>query len=216
MHTFMDHIVVIAPTLAIGAKYVEDALGVAPQAGGAHARMGTHNLVLRLGDTTYLEVMAADPAATAPDRPRWFGLDDLAATAVPRLATWVARTDAIHAAQAACAATAGPVEPMTRGNLSWQITIPQDGSLPLAGCAPTFIQWDGSVHPASALQDVGCRLRSLELFHPDPDRIQGLLAAVNFDGCVRPHGLDLHSLPEGASPYLVAHIETPHGLRTLS
>jgi hypothetical protein len=216
MHTFIDHIVVVAPTLAAGAKFVEDALGVAPQPGGAHARMGTHNLVLRLGNTVYLEIMAADPAACAPERPRWFGLDDLAVTATPRLATWVARTNDIHAAQEACATTAGPVEPMTRGDLSWRITIPQDGGLPLAGCAPTFIQWDGNIHPASALTDVGCRLSALDLFHPDPDRIKEILTAVNFDGCVRPHGFDVHSLPEGASPYLVAHIETPHGMRTLS
>ncbi|HUH59912.1 MAG TPA: VOC family protein [Candidimonas sp.] len=211
MHTFIDHIVVVAPSLAVGASFIEDALGVAPQAGGAHARMGTHNLLLRLGDTTYLEIMASDPAASAPGRPRWFGLDSVAATAVPRLATWVARTDDIHSAQAVCASTAGPVEPMTRGELSWRITIPADGGLPLGGCAPTFIQWDGKIHPASALEDVGCRLSALDLFHPDPVRLQVMLAGVNFDGAV-----NFHYLPEGALPYLVAHIDTPKGPKMLS
>jgi hypothetical protein len=59
----IDHIAVTAPTLEAGAELVRLALGVEPQAGGAHARMGTHNLLLRLGDAVYLEVIAPDPRA---------------------------------------------------------------------------------------------------------------------------------------------------------
>ncbi|HCV79405.1 VOC family protein, partial [Pseudomonas oryzihabitans] len=51
----LDHLVIVAPTLAAGARYVEERLGVALQPGGQHARMGTHNLLLGLGDG-YLEV----------------------------------------------------------------------------------------------------------------------------------------------------------------
>ncbi|WP_393939598.1 VOC family protein [Piscinibacter sakaiensis] len=60
--------------------------GCAPEGGGAHPHMGTHNRLLRLGDHCYLEVIAIDPAAPPPARARWFGLDRLAPDAAPRLA----------------------------------------------------------------------------------------------------------------------------------
>ena len=38
--------------------------------------MGTHNRVLGMAGGMYLEVIAIDPDAAAPERPRWFGLDE--------------------------------------------------------------------------------------------------------------------------------------------
>jgi len=211
MKTFLDHIAVVAPDLASGADFVERALGVRPQAGGAHPRMGTHNLLLRLGGDTYLEVIAPDPAAPRPGRARWFELDRLASGSVPRLAAWVARTDDIAAARQACGAAVGEVEPMTRGALSWRITIPADGALPEGGAAPALIQWDAAAHPAAVLPDLGCSLQALDIFHPDPARILGLLQAIAFAGPAQVHGL-----PAGAAARLSARILTPHGPRTLS
>ncbi|MBV7486429.1 VOC family protein [Bordetella sp. BOR01] len=210
MQTLLDHLAVAAPSLAIGADYIEHTLGVRPQPGGAHPRMGTHNLLLRLGESIYLEVIAPDPAAPPPQRPRWFELDRLAADSAPRLATWVARTDDIAAASKACGGQAGQVEPMTRGALSWRITIPADGSLPGDGVAPTLIQWDASPHPATRLDDLGCTLQALHLFHPDPAGIRATLEAIAFAGPV-----EIHALPADAVPYLQAHIRTPRGPRML-
>jgi len=210
MKAFLDHIAVAAPDLASGADFVEQALGVRPRAGGAHPRMGTHNLLLRLGDDIYLEVISPDPAAPAPGRARWFELDALVPASAPRLAAWVARTDDIVAARQACGAVVGEVEPMTRGALSWRITIPADGALPEGGAAPALIQWDAAAHPAAALDDLGCTLQGLDVFHPDPARIRRLLDAAAFAGPVRVHGL-----PAGAAARLSARILTPRGPRTL-
>ena len=210
MQTFLDHIAVVAPDLESGVRYVEQTLGVSLQSGGQHPRMGTHNKLLRLGDDVYLEVIAADPAAAAPLRPRWFELDQLKSDALPRLATWIARTNDINAARAACPWDTGPIESMTRGNLAWRITVPTDGSLPEGGATPTLIQWDAEPHPASVLEDRGCMLQSLELFHPTPDRLRDTLNVLGFVGNV-----EVHPLPSGASPHLLAHIRTPHGLRIL-
>lgn len=210
MKTYLDHIAVAAPDLASGARFVEHALGVRLQPGGVHSRMGTHNLLLRLGDDVYLEVIAPDPAAPQPGRPRWFELDRLAPASPPRVATWVARTDDIAAARQACGMEVGEAEPMTRGALSWRITIPADGSLPGGGAAPTLIQWDGAAHPAAALDDVGCTLEGLDLFHPEPARIRGVLDAMGFTGKV-----DVHALPAGAASHLSVRVRTPYGLRTL-
>jgi Glyoxalase-like domain len=65
----LDHPVITAPTLTAGTAWVESTLGVTPQPGGKHQRMATHNALLSLGDSTYLEVIAPDPAASRPEQP---------------------------------------------------------------------------------------------------------------------------------------------------
>lgn len=203
----IDHLTITAPTLAAGAAFVRKALGVAPQAGGAHPRMGTHNLLLRLGDTMFVEVIAPDPAAPTPARARWFALDTLGPDAAPALSAWVVRTPDIHASAAASPEALGPVEPMRRGALDWLITIPADGALPLDGIAPALIQWPQGAHPAAGLEQHGLSLVMLELFHPEPARITRLLRAIGLQGplCVSP-------LNGARAPYLLAHINTPQGL----
>lgn len=59
----IDHLVVTAPDLEAGAGFVRNALGMEMGRGGKHPRMGTHNMLLRLGETSFLEVIAADPEA---------------------------------------------------------------------------------------------------------------------------------------------------------
>jgi len=206
----IDHIAITAPTLEAGAELVRLALGVEPQAGGAHTRMGTHNLLLRLGDSVYLEVIAPDPSAPLPSRPRWFALDTLAANAAPALATWIARTADIEASVAACSEPLGNIEAMSRGALNWLITIPDDGALRLNGVAPALIEWQAEAHPAARLQDHGLSLIKLELFHPEPERIARLLLSLGLDSQVA-----VHPSTGERGPRLVAHINTPQGLRQL-
>ena len=206
----IDHIAITAPTLEAGAELVRLALEVEPQAGGAHTRMGTHNLLLRLGDSVYLEVIAPDPSAPLPSRPRWFALDTLAANAAPALATWIARTADIEASVAACSEPLGNIEAMSRGALNWLITIPDDGALRLNGVAPALIEWQAEAHPAARLQDHGLSLIKLELFHPEPERIARLLLSLGLDSQVA-----VHPSTGERGPRLVAHINTPQGLRQL-
>lgn len=207
----IDHITVTAPSLEVGAAFVTQTLGGAPQPGGEHPRMGTHNLLLRLGDTLFLEIISPNPGAPAPGRPRWFGLDHLHPGSPPALSTWVARTTDIHATAAACSEPLGNIEPMSRGSLEWLITIPADGSVPVDGIAPALITWHTDVHPASKLQDLGLSLVRLEIFHPDPARVSRLLSSIDFEG-----PFAVSALTGGVTPYLVAHIDTPRGMRRLS
>jgi hypothetical protein len=207
----IDHIAIVTPDIATGARYVEDMLGVAPQPGGAHPRMGTHNMLLRLGAAAYLEVIAIDPAAAAPGRPRWFALDRLAADASPHLATWAARTTDIVSAAHACGPDVGVVEAMSRNALNWLITIPADGSMPHEGATPTLIEWQTESHPASSMVDKGCTLIGLDIFHPRPALIRTWLAAIGFEGDVKVSGLT-----DAEAPYLAAHIDTPSGRRTIA
>ena len=206
----LDHLVVTSPTLAAGVKWVEETLGVMAQTGGDHPRMGTHNALLRLGDQTYLEVIAPNPTAPTPDRPRWFELDRVAPDATPRLATWVARTEDIQSATVNCSIELGEIETMSRGLLQWLITIPPDGSLPGGGAFPTLVEWLTPEHPATRLEDQGCALRLLELFHPAPSALHELLTSLGLaDAAIA------HEISPGERAYLVAHIETRHGLRAV-
>ena len=196
----IDHIAVAAPALAEGVAWVRERLGVEPGPGGRHERMGTHNYLMRLGEKLYLEVIAIDPAAPDPGRPRWFDLDRGASTG---LRTWAARTDDI----AACAWPGTP-ERMTRGALHWMIGVTADGRMPMDGVAPTLIQWPaGAVHPAQTMPDLGCSLVRLEGFHPEAEKIAAMLERIGFDGPF--------TVAKDNAPRLVAHIATPGGLRRL-
>ena len=210
-HSFLDHITVTAFSLEAGAEWVTQSLGVTPQVGGEHLRMGTHNLLLRLGDAMFLEVIAPNPAAQAPSRPRWFALDTLQPQSPPALSTWVVRTPGIRTSLAAASEPLGNVEPMSRGALDWLITIPADGSVALDGVAPALIEWHTDAHPASRLPDNGLSLARLDIVHPDPARVTRLLSSLKLEAPVV-----VQPAWPGQPAGLVAHIHTPQGLRVLS
>lgn len=202
-----DHLVLAAADLDAGAAWLEQHLGVALTAGGKHVRMGTHNRLLGLGENFYLELIAIDPAAVPPERPRWFGLDTLQVPDRPRLIHWVARSDDIVRDVSASSEALGEILPMERGDYRWRISVPADGHLPGDGLVPTLIQWDVPQHPAARLPDAGCRLMKLEGFHPEPARIQAALASLGLGS-----RLDVHSCPADDPAQLVAYIRTPRGL----
>ena len=210
LHCRIDHIVITASSLADGEEYVRQTLGVAPQVGGEHQRMGTHNVLLRLGEEMYLEVVAVNPNGAQPRRPRWFEVDQHGASTTPGLATWVARTSDIQGSVLSASVPLGDIEPMNRGQFNWLITIPADGSLPLQGIAPVLIQWLSESHPATSLQDLGCSLVRLEGFHTEAERIVRMLQSIGFEG-----DFSVSPLSTQMQPYLVAHIRTPCGERQL-
>lgn len=211
MHSRIDHLVVTAPSLQEGSAFVSDLLGAPLQPGGFHPRMGTHNALLRLGETSYLEVIAIDPEAHSPGRPRWFRLDHETMKDRTALCGWVASTSDIQAAADEAGQAFGPIEPMSRDALRWRITVPQDGSMPFSGIAPLFIQWDSGLHPCTRLEDRGCALVGIEAFHPQAETIQALLSAMGFAGDF------VVSMPgPGVAPHVIAHIRTPGGLRRLT
>ena len=183
-----------------------------PQRGGKHVAMGTHNSLLRLGDSIYLEVIAIDPEGAAPQHPRWFDLDTSAMRdalrIAPRLIHWVARTDDIDAAVRACAVDCGVVTPMVRGAYQWSMTIPEDGHLPGRGLLPTLIQWRSPVHPAAMLPDAGVRIVALAGAHPEPDSIRRALKALGANSIL--------PLSFGKAPRFIAMLRGPRGSVTLS
>lgn len=211
LESYLDHLVVTAPALDVGVAYVEDTLKVRMQPGGEHVRMGTHNALLKISDGCYLEVIAINPQIPPPGRPRWFALDQLQPMSQPRLATWVARTSNIQQAAATAAVPLGHIETMSRGSLEWQITIPEDGSLPIDGIAPALIEWRSDPHPSSRLHDVGLSLIRLQGFHPEADRINNMLVQIGFEGSVH-----LQTCLNPLDTRLLAILNTPSGEVTLT
>lgn len=205
--SFIDHLVITAPDLESGSNYIYQHLGIKPQPGGEHERMGTHNRLLKLGDSVYLEIIAANPQSLPVGRPRWFELDNISVNVKPKLATWVLRTNDIKEAAKASPVSLGNIEPMRRGDLNWLITIPEDGVMPVNGMMPALIQWQTDVHPATRLMNNNCSLIELEIFHPQSIIISAFLKSIHFLGNV--------SVKRAETFKIVATIQTPEGIYLL-
>lgn len=203
----LDHIAVAAASLAEGIAHVEAALGVEMPVGGKHREMGTHNQLLRLGNGLYLEVITIDPDAPPPARARWFALDCFG-SAPPRLATWIARTGDLGAALATAPKASGPSIQVSRGELTWHISVPEDGSMPFDGAYPTLIEWPLGPHLTSCMPDLGCSLEQLQIEHPDAEAIRGYIDPVFDDARV--------DIETGPQVRLTVRIATPRGVCTLS
>lgn len=200
----LDHLVVAAATLEDGAAWCEATFGVAPDPGGQHADMGTHNRLLNISgpdfERAYLEIIAIDPKAPAPSRPRWFEMDD-PVPSPPRLAHWAARSrvmDMHRWGLMALGIDPGPTRAMQRGEWRWRLTVRDDGRMLARGAVPSLIDWPGP-HPADALPDRGVRLRALRLAGlPEPAlRVLQLRSSMVTDTAGAPPIEALFDTPRG-------------------
>lgn len=177
----LDHIVVTCDRLADGVAHVEAALGVPMQAGGQHVFFGTHNAVLGLADGVYLEVIAADPAAPAPEYLRWFALDGRAPGV--RLSHWVCAADDLGPVLGRGPGGWGLPITLERGDLRWAMVTSETGEMPWNGGWPGLLQWY-SDPAAGRLTPSGLRLEGLEITHPQAGLWRGDLGALLNDARV--------------------------------
>lgn len=195
-----DHILLGAPDLDLGIRWIEERTGVRAELGGSHPGSGTRNALLSLGVGHYLEIIAPDPAqANAPDDR---GLRKLSS---PRIIQWAIHTENISAAksmvEAAGVKTVGPQagsrERPDGKLLRWQ-TLGIEQTTPLV---PFFIQWEaGSPHPSSDSPRLG-NAKSLRFETPQPDELRRILhaAAVQAD------------IGKSTLPRTVIMVQTPKG-----
>lgn len=208
----LDHLTVIAPTLEEGVDHVRACLDLDVPFGQRHVYMGTHNHLLQLGGTVYLEIVALDPHGRQPERARWFGLDDQKQVrrdwdAGRRLRGWVAGTDDIDGVLKGRADVFGQKVALPMDGPTFDFAIPDDGSLPLGGAAPSIIDRRGKARSMTSIADLGARLRDFALEHPEAGMIAALLLELGVD---RPP-----VLTQGARLRYRAHVETPGGIREL-
>jgi glyoxalase-like protein len=212
MITF-DHIAIAAPSLDVGAEYVRKLTGLTFPKGGEHPDMGTHNLVTALGPDTFAEVIAINTQAPAPNRPRWFALDNPVAQAkFPCLQAWLLRTDDIDGCikkAAEIGIDLGTATPFRRDALRWRFTVTDDGEIPLDGAAPLILQWDetGPQHPASRMTDLGLRMDALTIQTPYADRLNALLDALDLK--------DRPTIEQATVTKITTMLSTPNGKVTL-
>ena len=96
---------------------------------------------------------------------------------------------------------------LARGALAWHMAVDESGQLPFDGAMPALIQWVTDAHPSKALPDVGLRLDSLDVFHPDASGLLEAFPALTTLGSV--------TIRHGSAKRLVARISTPDGMRVL-
>lgn len=182
MKNKIDHFAIATSSLVEGVIAIKNSLGVDIPLGGKHAAMSTHNCVMQAGNESFFELLAIDPEAPDPGRARWFTMDDPTTQSRikerPRALCWVVNTDDLDGVIAASPIDLGEVVTFTRGDRSWRLTVPADGHLPEAGLMPAFIEWSPGPHPSTGQRDLGVRLTRVNLQHPDPDHMRGLLKSV--------------------------------------
>lgn len=185
----LDHIAVGTAQLKAGQDELKRCLGVEVPLGGKHPTMATHNAVMRASFQpaadvpAYFELIASDPDAPRANRPRWFSLDDPATKA--RLSKglaplcWVVRCTDLEAKLANLPAPLrkmmGPAIAMSRGDLSWRLTVPTDGSLAMGGLLPVLIEWPPGPHISLNQADLGVSIQKIELMTAEPAILQSYL-----------------------------------------
>lgn len=170
----LDHIAMACTDLGAARAELEAKLGVPLMPRGEHPHMGTHNHLLSLGPELYFELIAIDPEAQAPGRPRWFNLD--AFEGETRMTNWILSTHDLDKALEVAPEGSGVPMSLERGEFRWQMVVPESGLLPFGGWAPAIIKWRGDLHPAPLLEDHGFRLQSMTLHHPQADEIAAIFA----------------------------------------
>jgi len=203
----LDHIVYAVPDVAKAVADLEQRLGVRAALGGKHPGIGTHNALLSLSDTSYMEIIGPDPDQPPPAMPRPFGIDTLKA---PRLVTWLAKATNFEQQLEQVRALGydpGALTPMSRDlpdgtRIEWRLAIPPQ---PLGdGLVPVLIEWHTDRHPAKT-SPRGCTLVELYGEHPRPESVRSILDAM---------GLSL-DLRQGPVPALTAILDTPKGRVTV-
>ena len=206
MDNRIDHFTLGTATLASGQAALKAALGVALPMGSKHDAMSTHNCVCQAGNQSFMELIAIDPKAPDPVRTRWFTLDDPTTTARiadrPRALCWVVNTSDLDTVVAASSVDLGEIVDFQRGDRTWRLTVPKDGSLPMGGLLPAFIEWSPGPHPSTGQQDLGISLSKVKLTHPEPAKLRALMAEMNVD-----HLAEISEGPQALS----FEVETPSG-----
>ena len=207
----IDHFAIGAESLEQGVEAMRELIGVDVPRGGKHGAMSTHNCVMQAGNESFFELLAIDPDAPDPGRQRWFTLDDPATQAKiaerPRALCWVVGTDDLDAIVEASPLDLGEVVLFTRGERSWRLTVPKDGSLPENALLPAFIEWSPGPHPSQGQQDLGVTLNKVKLKHPDPAYLQSLFKTLKIE--------HLAEIERGDTAGLVFELDTPKGVVTL-
>lgn len=149
----IDHVVLLAGTLAAAARTLSDEHGLTVVEGGKHLDLGTENAIVPLG-SAYLELLTVTPDTKAPVNPVRSRVEELLDRG-ERFFGWVVRTDSFETEAQRLGLTC---HEFTRFNsdgetLRWRLGMvpgsPQNASL------PAVIQWDSPLQFYPGVGDGG-------------------------------------------------------------
>lgn len=176
----LDHIVIVHPDLDLAMEEFADLTGCSPNYGGPHVGGGTHNALVSLGESVYIELISPDPAQVHKDRSSTHSNLGHRLTSVSgsTLLAWAIRSDSLDqmTGKHCGVETATPFD-MSRQQpngktLHWRLmNLLNHG---LKGFAPFYIDWLDCPHPATT-NPVAGEFVSLEITHTDQNL--GALAA---------------------------------------
>jgi len=182
MNSSIDHIVIGAANLISGTNILEAKLGTKFSPGGEHKIMGTHNNLLKLQTDIYLEIIAKNPNVEKPSRQRWFSLDEHRIKEKikhsPKALSWVLEVDNIEDTVKKCGYNPGEILQISRGELTWKVTVPSNGKLAENGVLPALIEWPSNQHPSKKLTNSKVSIDNLSLFHPEPYKIKKIISTL--------------------------------------
>ena len=202
----IDHLVYACGDLEQGISTISDQLGVHVVPGGSHPAWGTHNALIGLGSSSYLEIIAPDPDASPSERstPEVFFRDEGAG-----LTTWAAAVESLPLSESRLRRSCPGLGPLIEGSrvtadgtrLSWVLSDP--AATVLDGAIPFLIDWGDSRHPSRMLPDE-CSLSSILIHHPLVDEVSGVLERLGL--------LELVELRSATEFRITASIRSPRGL----
>jgi ketosteroid isomerase-like protein len=184
-HARIDHIILGAADLDRATRAFESMTGVRPIYGGKHPT-GTHNALVSLGGQTYLEIIAAQPGAPAPD---W--LPDLSHFEDPIPVGFAVtaddgpalRRDLVAAGFVLTENRPGARATPSGATLNWQ-TFRLAGDIKQM---PFFILWAPETQHPSATSPSGCKLERFAIASPQSEELSRLRSALDLPVAVS-HG----------------------------
>ena len=149
MNPDLDHIILGCRDLEEGIAYIEKLSGYRAAFGGCHVGRGTQNALLKMGQGSYLEILAPDPNQ---DGPRWH--TNIVELTEPALIGWALKASGLEALAVSfrkrgilvAGPTAGSRTTPDGDVLRWS-TLSHINDR--EGILPFYIEWDRtSKHPA--------------------------------------------------------------------
>lgn len=203
----LDHLLIGAPSLESGIRWLEERTGVRATIGGAHPGLGTWNALASMGPRQYLEILAPDPAQPGVET---FYVPGLRNFDEPRITSWAAR--GLDLANGFPATLPGDFswEPVRSGarvrpdgkRLAWTLAFPrhrEEGNF--GGALPFFIEWESLENHPGRSAPPGLTLRSLSIQHPKSESLARALASLGIECAVR-----------NAAVAIQVELETPRGI----
>ena len=163
----LDHIVFAASTLEEGTSFIENKLQIKLGDIGYHIDMGTHNRVVKISESVYLEVISIDPNSVTTKYQRWFNLD------CPKLQSQLKKSPqvigyVIESDNKNILKYYEPFFKASRGEYEWKFSMPSTKSNNLVdqsyqkGIMPSLINWV-SGKPINNMKNNHLDLQKLEI-----------------------------------------------------